>query len=162
MTTRSRGRSSYRRAAKRPMAWYNNAVDVFSLPGLTSSTTPMLALGTLPEGYSAGMTILRLLMTIRYAATASADDVDAILATYVQQRPGIVEVPNLNADLLDYYLYTHLQAPSHAGATTSSQNFDIRSKRRLRGDRDLLLRITNTLVTAVKIGVGVRYLLTPS
>ena len=104
-----------------------------------------------------------MILKIAYAATAVGDDVDVIAATYVNPRPGIVEVPNLNADLLDYYLYTQLQsAAPTAGTPTTVQDFDIRSKRRLRGDRDLMFRIVNNLATAVKIGVGVRYLLTPS
>jgi len=55
-----------------------------------------------------------------------------------------------------------LLSPTTGVVNREIQNFDIRTKRKLRGDRDLMLRITNNLVTAVRIGIGVRYLLTPS
>jgi len=109
------------------------------------------------------MTVLRMILRIACAATAVVDDIDTIFATYVNPRPGIVEVPNLNADLLDYYLYGHLFYPTTVGIVEShEQVFDIRSKRKLRGDRDLMFRMTNNLATAVRVGLGVRYLLTPS
>ena len=116
----------------------------------------------MPEGYSAGLTILRLIVKVVFAAQSAADVVNALLAFYVAVRPGIVEVPNLNADLLDYYLFSGLQAPATAGAAQSAQVFDIRSKRRLRGDRDLLLRVTNNEVTGMQIGVETRFLLQQS
>jgi len=104
-----------------------------------------------------------MILRIACAATAVVDDIDTIFATYVNPRPGIVEVPNLNADLLDYYLYGHLFYPTTVGIVEShEQVFDIRSKRKLRGDRDLMFRMTNNLATAVRVGLGVRYLLTPS
>ena len=102
-----------------------------------------------------------MIVRVAYAATDVLDSVDALLATYVDVRPGIVEVPNLQAALLDYYLYTTLQQAPGPTAT-QFQNFDIRSKRKLRGDRDLMLRITNVFTTVLQIGVSVRYLLTPS
>ena len=163
MTTRRAGRRSASRAARRPMAWFNNGSDMQTLAGSTSITFPLLPPGTLPAGYSSGMTVLRLIVRVTSAAVNVLEVVNAIYAFYVTIRPGIVEVPNLNADLLDYYLLGQIEIPSTpVGTIPTVQSFDIRTARRLRGDRDLLFRITNLETTPMQIGMSMRVLLTPS
>ena len=98
-----------------------------------------------------------MLIKLTYAAVAATDLVNAVMALYVTVRPGIVEVPNLNADLLDYYYFAGIQQAS--GGFPVHDNVDIRTKRRLRGDRDVLLRVTNNEVTSMQVGCEVRFLM---
>ena len=143
------------------MAWFNDGIDVQSLGASTSLTHPMFPPGTMPEGYIAGFTILRLLVRLTWGA-AAADLVNALAAFYVGARNLLTVPPNLNSDLLDYYLYAGLQLPS-GGVESASQMFDIRSKRRIRGeDRTVFFRVTNNEVTAMQVGMEYRALITPS
>ena len=99
-----------------------------------------------------------------HAPLLAGEIVNAVSAVYVATRPSVTTPPNLNADNLDYYLYTGLQSPqSPVGISTTRTPFDIRSKRRIRGeDRELFWRITNNEVTSMQIGMEVRLLCTPS
>jgi len=163
MTQRGRGRRSFRRAPRAPMSWFNDGIDVQNLAGSTSLTSELMQTAVLPEGFISGMTILRLLVRISFAAQAAADVVNAIAAFYVATRPSLTTPPNLNADLLDYYLFAGLQAPTTAGAVAHSQVYDIRSMRRIRGeDRGLFFRVTNNEVTGIQVGMEMRALLRKS
>jgi len=144
------------------MAWFNNGTDLESLAGSTSRTFAMLPLGAIPDGYSAGMTILRMIGVITYAASVATDLVNAVSAIYVARRGTTGLPPNLNADLLDYYYYRGLQAPISGGAPGREALFDIRSKRKLRGDRELIFRVTNNEVTSMQVGLEIRFLMQQS
>ena len=163
MTTRRVGRRPVRRATKKPMAWFNNGVDLGTLLGSTSITFPTLTLGFLPEGYSAGMTILRLIIRITFSPLVAAEIVNALTAFYVGRRGTAAVPPNLNADLLDYYHFAGLQSvQSPVGISATVLEADIRSARKIRGDRDLFWRVTNNEVTSMQVGMECRMLLTPS
>ena len=104
-----------------------------------------------------------MIIKIGVAAAAAADLVNAVTAIYVGVRGTAATPPNLNADLLDYYLYSGLQlGVAGVGTPTTVHSFDIRTKRRLRGDRDLFWRITNNEVTPLQIGMEGRFLLSLS
>ena len=163
MTTRSRGRRSFARAPKKPMIWFNNGVDLQSLAGSTSLTSPLIPAGIFPDAYIAGFTILRLILTLTHAPLVALDVVNAVAAVYVATRGSLTVPPNLNASNLDYYLYTGLQSPAAGAIQGVRTPYDIRSKRRIRGsDRELFFRVTNNEVTAMQIGMEVRMLCTPS
>ncbi len=163
MTTRGPGRRSFRRGSKRPTTWFNQGVDLQTLAGSTSLTSDLMPAVLLPEGYVSGYTILRLLLRLTYAATVVTDVVNALFALYVATRQSLTTPPNLNADLLDYYVFTGLQATTTGVVQSLTVPLDIRTKRRIRGeDRTVFLRVTNNEVTAMQIGVEARLLLTRS
>ena len=103
-------------------------------------------------------------MIITYAASSATNLVNALSAFYVATRNALTTPPDLNADLLDYYMYTGLQAPINpAGGSPSQQRFDIRTARRIRGeDRTLMFRATNNEVTDMQLGMEFRALLKKS
>ena len=146
------------------MAWYNNGLDMQNLAGSTSATSQMLALGTMPEGFVSGLTILRLIGRVTVAAQAAINVVNALFAFYVATRPSLTTPPNLNADFLDYYLFGGIQIPQTGGEEhVLTIPFDIRTARRVRGeDRGLFFRITNNEVTGLQFGVEARFLLMKS
>jgi len=99
-------------------------------------------------------------VTVTYAAGVATDLVNALFAFYTATRNALTVPPNLNADFLDYYLLGHLKAGISGGTPTLTQMFDIRSKRRIRGeDRGMFFRVTNNEVTAMQVGMGYRALL---
>ena len=162
MTQRSRGRRSFRRGSKPVMLWFNNGVDTQTLAGSTSITAPLLTAGVLPTSYLHGMTILRLILAITYAAVAGTDFVNALTAFYVGTRGSAPTPPDLNADLANYYYYAGLQNPRSQTANVNPQKLvaDIRTKRSIRGeDTDLFWRVTNNELTAMDVGMEVRMLL---
>jgi hypothetical protein len=144
------------------MTWFNNGLDLGNLAGSTSVTVPLLAAGIIPEGYIAGMTILRLILKIMYSAGTGAALVNALAAFYVGTRGSAATPPDLNADLANYYYFVGLQAPV---TITSAINpivveKDIRTKRLIRGeDTDLFFRVTNNEVTTMQVGMECRMLL---
>ena len=161
MTTRGRGRRSVSRAPKPPMYWFSNANDLATLAGNTSITFPMLTAGVIPEAYLTGMTILRLIVKVYYAANAVAEIVNAVNAIYVGTRGSAATPPNLVADSANYYYLEGLSiAASPAVTDTKVLERDIRSKRRIRGeDTDLFWRVTNLETTSMQVGMDVRMLL---
>ena len=141
------------------MAWFNNGNDLQSLAGSTSITFPMLTLGVLPEGYSAGMTILRMIIRLTFSPLVAGELVNALTAVYVGRRGTAALPPNLNADLLDYYHYAGIQSGAESVVTSKVLEADIRTKRRIRGDRDLFWRVTNNEITSMQVGFEARLLL---
>ena len=164
MTTRSTTRRSRPRAARQPMTWYNDAADLQSLAGSSARTVPLFQISTLPEGFIAGFTILRLILRITYGPSTAATIVNAVNAIWVATRPSLVNPPNLNADLLDYYYYEDLQSPSSpVDAPNMVRQIDLRSKRRVRGeDRGLFWRVENNETTLMQCGMSLRALLVRS
>ena len=86
------------------------------------------------------------------------------MAFYVATRGSLTTPPDLNADLLDYYLFAGMQVPQTAAPENVLRiPFDIRSKRRIRGeDRTLFFRITNNQATGMQFGMEFRALLQKS
>ena len=101
---------------------------------------------------------------ITYAAVAATDLVNAVSALYVATRNALTVPPNLNADLLDYYVFTGLQAGiATAGTPSYTRAFDLRSMRRIRGEeRTMFFRVTNNEVTPMAVGMELRALLQKS
>ena len=60
------------------MTWFNNGVDLANLAGNTSITSPLLSAGVIPEGYIAGMTILRLILRVTFGPDAVSEVVNAL------------------------------------------------------------------------------------
>ena len=161
MTTRGRGRQSRSRGPKRIMTWFNNGLDLADLAASTSSTTPLLTAGVIPEGYIAGMTILRLILKITFMPDAVSEVVNALAAFYVGTRGSAGTPPNLNADLANYYYFTGLQCGAVASVVGANVvTADIRTRRLIRGeDTDLFFRVTNNEATGMQVGMECRMLL---
>ena len=142
------------------MTWFNNGVDTQNLAGSTSITAPLLSAGVIPEGYIAGMTILRLILRLTFAPDALAEVVNALAAFYVGTRGSAATPPNLNADLANYYYFVGCQAnPGIATLESKVITADIKTKRNIRGeDTDLFFRVTNNEVTGMSFGMECRML----
>jgi len=142
------------------MTWFNNGLDMQTLAASTSITVPLLAAGIIPEGYIAGMTILRLILRVVYASETASDVVNALVAFYVGTRGSAATPPNLNADLANYYYFAGLQNAVTIASDTNTLMADIRTKRLIRGeDTDLFFRVTNNETTGMQIGMECRMLL---
>ena len=161
MTTPRGGRRSSRRAVRRPTSWYNDGFDLQSLAGSSALTVPLFQSSTLPEGFLAGFTVLRLIGSVVYGPSTAATILNAVVAIYVATRQSLTTPPNLNSDLLDYYYYKDIQSPSTpVGAPTMQQDFDLRSGRTVRGeDRGIFARVTNNETTLMQVGISFRALL---
>ena len=166
MTTRNRGKRSFRRGPGPIMSWFNNGIDMRILSASSSVTAEMLPNVILPAGFASGYTILRLIGRFVFAASDVVRRVNAVAALWVAPTLSLTTPPNLNADFLDYYIFTGLQSP--IGAVNQSPNvaqvaFDLRSARRIRGeDRSVFARITNNEAFDMQIGLEFRALLKKS
>jgi len=145
------------------MSWMNDGVDMQNLAASTSLTSLLMQTSVLPAGFASGYTILRLIGRIIFAAGVATDVVNAIAAFYVALDNALTVPPNLNADLLDYYLFTGLQAPISVANGASQVSFDLRSARKVRGeDRGLFFRVTNNEASIMQVGMEFRALLRKS
>jgi len=167
MTTRRASRRSFSRGSKPIMSWFNDGVDLATLAGSTSLTSPLLQNVILPVGFASGYTILRMIGRIVFAANTATSLVNAVAAIWTAPTLSLTTPPNLNADLLDYYYFTGLQAPEGvvgaSGPQMGERIFDIRSARRVRGEeRGMFFRVTNNTANLMQVGLEFRMLLKKS
>ena len=144
------------------MLWFNNGLDATPLAGSTSITTPLLIAGVIPPSYLHGLTILRMILRVVWAASEPTNVCNALAAVYVGTRGTAGLPPDLNADLANYYWFAGLQSVIVSVDPTATQVMerDIRSKRIIRGeDTDLFFRVTNNETSAMNVGFECRFLL---
>ena len=144
------------------MAWFNNGLDIQSLPANTNVTAILTSTAPpMPAGFPSGFTILRCLVKLVIKQDAAGVDAEGLAALYVATDGALVMPPNLQADLLDYYWFQGVQVPSNIALLPTRYDVDLRSARRVRGeDRGLLFQLLNTsLVNPLTFGLEVRMLL---
>ena len=161
-TRRARGRSSFKRGPRPTMAWFNNGLDIQSLPANTNATSILTSTAPpMPAGFPSGFTILRCLVKLVIKQDAAGVDAEGLAALYVAADGSLVTPPDLNADLMDYYWFQGIQVPSNTALLPKSYDVDLRSGRKVRGeDRGLIFQLLNTsLVNPLTFGLEVRMLL---
>ncbi len=166
MTTRRRSRRSSGRSVRRPTEWFNNTSVPATLAIGGVAVFDLLPLGGLPPALEGGLTVMRMLGAFNVRVDADGATIIVGMGVCVVTRDAFAAgaIPEPITDLVDWYFlkHTHQQGLTATARIVRDYEFDIRSKRRIRGvDRTLVAVIENSGISnaTVLVGVSTRLLL---
>jgi len=163
MTSRRRGRSSFRGSARARTSWFNNASATVAVASGAQAIFDLTPLAGLPPNYEGGFTIRRMIGGIGVAAQAANAGFTGTFGIAVVTRDAVAAgaVPEPAADLVDWYYHTVVFRQAIAADVKGDVQrlFDIHTSRAIRGEGRTLVAVFDSASGAIQLNIFARLLL---
>ena len=147
------------------MSWFNNQSVPATLAIGAQSIFQLDA--SLPSALNAGYTILRMVLGLAIVSPSSNVDILGAHGVSLVTQDALTAgaVPDPETDLVDWYLLDHFYLEMGSSERAQQYQWDIRSKRRIRGGDRTIVHVMDNSVSStgtLRYSVWFRLLVTPS